>query len=252
MHVGRSPDERELAREESRSNVGWDPLTAIRNVFKSPAATTAIFGPAAGVISAVATAAIINQSRKPSGPRQERGGKEKAVAAAPAAPASPSAAPAAPDSSTDAPAAAPSAVSGYGRRKQRGSVMGLASYTDEYVASLIHKETDTDKKKRMIFSHERAKKLRTSSGMSGLSEVDEAVGELFARMPVDGGSNPSLDKSHITAICKRIAEKRAAARDGDGARPTQEDYSSARKLLAAYVQINGVATPGLKVAKGRP
>lgn len=245
MHVGRSPDERELAREESRSSLGWDPLTAIKNVFKSPAATTAIFGPAAGVVSAVATAAILNQTRKPSK-------KEKASATAPSAPETPSAASAAPDSSTDAPAAAPSAVSGYGRRKQRGSVMGLASYTDEYVASLIHKETDTDKKKRMIFSHERAKKLRTSSGMSGLSEVDEAVGELFARMPVDGGSNPSLDKSHITAICKRIAEKRAAARDGDGARPTQEDYSSARKLLAAYVQINGVATPGLKVAKGRP
>ena len=124
--------------------------------------------------------------------------------------------------------------------------MGLDTYTDEYISSLINKENDTDKKKRMIFSHGRAKNLRTSSGMSGLSEVDEAIGELFARMPVDVNSNPSMDKTHVTAIANRIAEKRAAAK---GQAPTQADYVSARKLLATYVRINGVATPGLKVAK---
>lgn len=224
MFIGRSEEEQELAGEEM--GWSWNPLSAIKSVFSSPTANTATSLAAAGLLGPQAALAI--QAGRIVAKSQ--GGRPAPAPAAMAKPVGKGGQPAA-----MGPEAA--AVSG------RGVVMGGYSHDDDHISSLISQEKDPEKRQRMVMNHERAKRMRSVSAGSGVSEVEEAIGELYARVPVDPQGKPFLDASAVKAIALHMASK------SSGGRPTKGGVVYARKLIAAYAKMNNIATPGLKLVR---
>jgi hypothetical protein len=239
MFVGRSREERALRREES-SGVGWsfNPLQAVKAIFSSPAAANVavatLIGPEAAAALTVARA-VKGSGVIKTGPRAQ--------------PIAPPIAEADRAQGTAAPEKVSGYFVGYARRRPAayvsqgtGYTMGAApSMNDEEIAHLISREKDHDKRSRMVFSHGRARKLRNSGVGSAMSEVDEAIGELFARMPVDANSRPTLTPDQVTTLVRHLAAKRGPI--------TRVSLGGARKLVASYVRMHGVATPGLKLRR---
>jgi hypothetical protein len=71
----------------------------------------------------------------------------------------------------------------------------------------IERERDPQKRKRMIWNHQRAKALRSGVSGSGASVVDGVVGQLYARQPVDGDGRPFLHRGHCGAILRALRER---------------------------------------------
>jgi hypothetical protein len=216
MFVGRSEEEAALAGEE----MGFSLTDVIKKIVSDPRAAGiaagAIFGPAA----AVAATTLAQGSKKAApakahpheAPEAEEGGKDKK-----------------PQASTEA--------AGWttGHRPPRAHVMGADSFSDDHIATLIAKEPNPDKRQRMIYNHERAKRMRTGMG-AAMGVVEESVGELFARTPVDAKGKPFLDRRQVHQLVGVVARKVG-------------DPKKARGLVAAYVRMNNIATPGLRLVK---
>jgi hypothetical protein len=218
-----------LGRSEICGNgIGWDPLTAAKNVFTSVPIASALFGTAGGAAAAAVTAATKDQSRP-----GKKGGSKKAGKP----PANEEGPDTAPDIDPTTGAAAPSS--------QTASV-GLESHSDRYIEGLIEGEACYDKKQRMIYSHCRAKRSRqlNSTTAKAFNIVGDVIGQLFARTPVNARSQPSMTKDQIGAVINRLARIHAR-----GAPPTMGNFAAARKLAAAYVRTNKIATPGLKTRR---
>jgi hypothetical protein len=226
LFVGKSSEERELSREESRAGVGWsfNPLaavSAVKNIFTSQTtktlAASGALGPQAALIARADMAA--------------RGVKAAAKGSAPkaAAQAAPAAA-AVEEEVASVPAKAAAAVVGW-------------AHDDDQIASYISRERDPEKRQRMLMNHERAKRMRSFTSGNGISEVEEAIGELYARVPIDANRRPYLDAKNVRDIAFHMASK------WGGGRPTAAGVVRARKLIATYARVNRIATPGLKVVR---
>jgi hypothetical protein len=215
MFVGRSEEEIALAGEE----MGWNPLQAVKNIFSSPAAPIAaglIIGPAAGAAITLARAAA--------------GYQQPAAKAAKAAK---------PDQSSESqPQTEPSTEDAPVSKKKSSSTdsMGTSALSDEHIEGLINRERDPDKKARMVYNHQRAIRMRGSNMGAAFGVVDAAIGALFARTPVDAQSRPSMGPSQIHQLIALVAKKVGSKQ-------------KARALVASYVRINKIATPGLRVVR---
>lgn len=214
MFVGRSEEEMALAGEE----MGWSPIDALKNVFRTPVAevaATSIFGPtAAAAVTLVKTA---TGQTSPKGRGSAKGGKGDATA-------------------DQGPSDASDGSSG--KSSKSSDVVGAGSFSDEYIEHHIANEQDPDKKARMVYNHQRAKRMRTSSMGAALGVVDDAIGALFARTPVDAQSRPTLTKGNLGKLVALVTQKVGS-------------HAKARALVASYVRINNIATPGLRVVKRR-
>ncbi len=211
MFVGRSEEEVALAGEE----MGFSITDVIKKIVTDPRsagiAAGAIFGPAAAI---AASKIVESQQSKPApkaAPKATDDGGSKEVASDEGAPKS---------------------------KKGGGDVMGAGSFSDEHIEALISRERDPDKKARMVYNHERAKRMRRTSAVVGaaLGVVDNAIGQLFARTPVDSQSRPTLTVDNLRKLVALVATKVGSPK-------------KARALVASYVRINKIATPGLRVVK---
>jgi hypothetical protein len=207
MFVGKSEEEAELAGEE----MGWsfNPVDAVKNIFGNKAvqqvAATSIFGPSAGAALAIANAARGSSAPPPKPAKKMATSKSQEDPTAETAP--------------------------------KTTSVGAASYSDDHIAQLISREADPEKRQRMIYNHDRAKRMRSPSMMgSQMPIVDRAIGALFARTPVDAQGNPSMDRTQVGMLIKEVARR-------------TRNPMAARTLVAGYIGINKIATPGLKVRR---
>jgi hypothetical protein len=216
MFVGRSEEEIALAGEE----MGWNPLEAVKNIFQSPAAVTAILGPAAGAAAGAALAIRTASNKQAAKPAAKSKSKQK-------------------EDTTDDGSPAPSDASDVVSKKASGggtASMGASALSDEHIESLIARERDPDKKARMVYNHQRAKRMRGSSLGAVMGVVDDAIGQLFARTPVDAQSRPTMGASQVRQLVNLVGKKIGSA-------------AKAKSLVASYVHINKIATPGLRVVR---
>lgn len=223
MFVGRSDEERELSREESPAGMGWsfNPLAAlstVKNIFTSPTTRTLAASGALGPQAALVVRADM---------------LAKGVKAASKGP--PKAAPKA--------ASPVEEVSSLPSKAATASVGAWQTHDDNQILRFINREPDPEKRQRMVMNHERAKRMRSVTAGSGVSEVEEAIGELYARVPIDAARRPYLDAKSVKDISFHMASK------WGGGRPRPTGVARARKLIAAYTRMNKISTPGLKVVR---
>lgn len=236
MFVGRSEEEQELAGEEM--GWSWNPLSAIKSVFSSPAANTATSLAAAGILGPQAALALKAAQLV----AQSQGGKQAPAPAPLPKVAAKGGQPAAAGPGGSA-AAGPTKAAGGAVAAGWSFMGGYDTHSDDHINTLINRERDPDKRQRMVMSHERAKRMRSVSAGSGMSEVEEAIGELYARIPVDAQGKPFLDANAVKAIALHMSSK------SSGGRPTKNGAIYARKMIATYAKMNNIATPGLKLVR---
>jgi len=106
--------------------------------------------------------------------------------------------------SPPAAASAPAPAADSSSSTTAGSMMGAAPVmSDDEVMRYIQREPDPQKRQRMVWNHQRSKALR--SGVSGAaSVVDDVVGQLYARQPVDENGRPFLHRGHCGTSLKAL------------------------------------------------
>jgi hypothetical protein len=198
MFVGRSPEEAELAGEEMGS-LG-DIFKKVFGIAKTPAGAVAasFILPTGAVtaIKAVQAANAVAQAGKAGKAAQAARSASAARNAGPSGSGPVAAVPAASAPAGDSSSSTTSATA--------GSMMGAAPVmSDAEVMRYIEREADPQKRQRMVWNHQRDKVLR--SGVSGsASVVDDVVGQLYARQPVDDRGRPFLHRGHCATILKAL------------------------------------------------